>query len=154
MATRPSRADVISPKSKQTEFFSDFLNSFMKTPVGEELAIVTNEQSVNQSLRNLIKTNLGGRLFQPDIGSNVKASLFEQLNPGTSETLRFYIESVITNNEKRVKLLEVEVQTFFDQKETGVYKVSSEQEISVTLYYTLINSISPIKLSMILRRVR
>ena len=154
MATRPSRADVISPKIKQPEFFSDFLNSFMKTPVGEQLARVTNEYSVNQSLRNLIKTNLGERLFQPDIGSNVNASLFETLDPGTSETLRFYIQSVISNNEKRVNLLEVEVQTFFDQKETGVYKVSSEQEISVTLYYTLINSTSPIKLSMILRRVR
>jgi phage baseplate assembly protein W len=154
MSVRPSRADVISPKQKQSEFFSDFLNSFMKTPVGDELARVTNEQSVNQSLRNLIKTNLGERLFQPDIGSNVRASLFQPLDPSTSETLRFYIESVIGNNERRVNLLQVEVQTFFDQRETGIYKITSEHEISITIYYTLINSTTPITLSMILRRVR
>ena len=154
MANRPSRADVISPKQKNQEFFSDFLTSFSKTPVGDQLARVTNEQSVNQSLRNLIKTNFGERLFQPYIGSNIYATLFEPLTPATSETLRFHIESLITNNEKRITLLEVQVQTFYDERETGVYRVSSENEISITIVYALINNINPITFSMILRRVR
>ena len=77
MVTRPTRAESISPKEKQGEFFSDFLNSFAKTPVGNQLGRVTNEKAVNQSLRNLIKTNVGERLYQPLIGSDVNASLFE-----------------------------------------------------------------------------
>ena len=80
MVTRPTRAESISPKGKQGEFFSDFLNSFAKTPVGNQLGRVTNEKSVNQSLRNLIKTNLGERFFQPIVGSDVNASLFENVN--------------------------------------------------------------------------
>ena len=154
MANRPSRADVISPKQKSQDFFSDFLTSFSKTPVGDQLARITNEESVNQSLRNLIKTNLGERLFQPYIGSNVYASLFEHVTPGTSETLKHYIQNLINNNEPRITLLEIQIQTFFDQKETGVYKISSENEISITLVYALINNINPITFSMILRRVR
>jgi len=77
MAVRPTRAESFTANKKQTEYFSDFLNSFAKTPVGDKLARVTNEQSVNQSLRNIIKTINGERLFNPDFGSQVLSSLFE-----------------------------------------------------------------------------
>ena len=106
------------------------------------------------SIRNLIKTNLGERPFQPYIGSNVYDSLFEHVTPGTSETLKHYIQNLINNNEPRITLLEIQIQTFFDQKETGIYKISSENEISITIVYALINNINPITFSMILRRVR
>ena len=42
MVTRPTREESISPKEKQGEVFSDFLNSFAKTPVGNQLGRVTN----------------------------------------------------------------------------------------------------------------
>lgn len=154
MAVRPTRADVISPAQKQTEFFSDFMNSFSTTPVGDQLAKISNERSVNQSLRNLIKTNLGERLFQPDIGSDVNTLLFNPVDPSTSQAIRFYIESVITNNEPRVNLIEVSVQTYFDSPTTGLYNLTSENEIVITIVYNLINNIQPISFSMVLRRVR
>ena len=54
-----TRADSFTPLKKNLEFFSDFLDSFAKTPIGNQLGRVINEQSVNQSMINLIKTNLG-----------------------------------------------------------------------------------------------
>ena len=154
MAVRPTRADVISPKQKQAEFFSDFLNSFSKTPFGGQLGRVTNERSINQSLRNLIKTNLGERPFQPYVGSNVNSALFDQIDLSTSQTIQFYIETTIQNNEPRVNLLEVDVQTYLDQKEVGPNNLISEEEIRITIVYSIINNSNPITLSMILRRVR
>lgn len=154
MAVRPSRADTISPKQKQLEYFSDFLNSFSKSPVGNQLARVSNEASVSQSIRNLIRTNLGERLFQPTIGSNVTYSLFENLTPVLEEDLAIYIERVIKQNEPRANLLEVEVRSVLSQKEDVMSLRLNENEIEVTLVYSLINNPNQIKLSMVLKRVR
>lgn len=154
MAVRPSRADTISPKQKQLEYFSDFLNSFSKSPVGNQLARVSNEASISQSIRNLIRTNLGERLFQPTIGSNVTYSLFENLTPVLEEDLAIYIERVIKQNEPRANLLEVEVRSVLSQKEDVMSLRLNENEIEVTLVYSLINNPNQIKLSMVLKRVR
>ena len=114
MVTRPTRAESISPKEKQGEYFSDFLNSFAKTPVGEQLGRVTNEKAVNQSLRNLIKTNVGERLYQPLIGSDVNASLFENNTEYQINNLQFFIETTIRNNEPRVNLVNVLIESSLD----------------------------------------
>ena len=54
-----TRANTLTAAKKQQEFFSDFFDSFVKTPFGNDLARITNERDVNQSLKNLIQTNLG-----------------------------------------------------------------------------------------------
>lgn len=137
-----TRADALIG-NKKPEFFSDFLNSFSKTPVGEQLAKVVNERAVNQSLKNLLMTNLGERLFQPYVGSNVYATLFENNTLTTLETLVFYIETTIRNNEPRVNLLQVLLN-----------ETDSENEIDITIIYNLINNPEPITFNFILKRVR
>ncbi len=137
-----TRADALIG-NKKPEFFSDFLNSFSKTPVGEQLAKVVNERAVNQSLKNLLMTNLGERLFQPYVGSNVYATLFENNTLTTLETLVFYIETTIRNNEPRVNLLQVLIN-----------ETDSENEIDITIIYNLINNPEPITFNFILKRVR
>lgn len=140
---RISRADALTGSNRKTEFFSDFLTSFAKTPVGDQLARTINERSINQSLKNLILTNLGERLFQPYIGSNVSALLFENNVSEVLSDIEFYIQNTITNNEKRVNLIEVSV-------EEG----QSEHEIVVTIVYNTINTPEPITFEYILKRVR
>lgn len=140
---RITRADALTGSSRKTEFFSDFLTSFAKTPVGDQLARTINERSINQSLKNLILTNLGERLFQPYIGSNVSALLFENNLAEVLNDIEFYIQTTISNNEKRVNLLEV-----------NVSGGQSEHEIIVTIVYNTINTPEPITFEYILKRVR
>jgi len=155
MVTRPTRAESISPKEKQGEIFSDFLNSFAKTPIGEQLGRVTNEKSVNQSLRNLIKTNVGERLFQPFIGSDVNASLFELNTQAKRNDLEFFIRTTIQNNEPRVNLIEVLVESSLDSDTTQINRLIDTYEIVITIVYTLINNIEEIVLTIpLLKRVR
>lgn len=143
MATRPTRADTFTGNRKQVDFFSDFMTSFSKTPMGNQLAKVTNEHSVNQSLKNLIKTNLGERLFQPTVGSDVMATLFELNNVDSLGMLEMYIRNTIENNEPRVSLIEVLVESPND-----------ENTVEITLIYNLINNPEVITLTMLLKRVR
>ena len=76
MATT-SRADKFTQTQKKQVLFSDFLDNFDRVPFNNQLAKVTNENSVRQSITNLVLTNYGERLFQPNVGGNVNDSLFE-----------------------------------------------------------------------------
>jgi phage baseplate assembly protein W len=141
---RLTRAEVLTKSESEIEYFSDFATSFAKTPFGDQLVKVKNEKSINQSLRNLISTNLGERPFQPFIGSNVLDTLFENVFEEDFHTLEFYIENVIRNYEQRVNLLSVEVS----------YTDTSEQDITVSINYNTINNPEPITFNYILKRVR
>ena len=138
-----TRANTLTAAKKQQEFFSDFFDSFVKTPFGNDLARITNERDVNQSLKNLIQTNLGERLFQPTIGSNVNRSLFEMNNFVETNLLEFYITNTIQNNEPRVILDNVTVIPTVD-----------EGSVKITVSYYLINNPNLVTLDFILRRIR
>jgi phage baseplate assembly protein W len=138
-----TRADTFTESKKKIEFFSDFTNSFAKTPFGDQLGKLTNERSVSQSLKNLILTNLGERLFQPFVGSNVNAILFENNTEDTLNNLEFYIQNTIENNEPRVNLIQVLVNSGY-----------GENSISITIVYNLINNPEPVSFSFLLKRVR
>lgn len=138
-----TRADTFTSTQKKQEYYSDFLDSFAKTPIGNELGRVTNEKSVNQSLKNLIKTNLGERLFQPTVGSDVLSSLFELNGVIESAQLEFAIRNTIKFNEPRVNLLNVLID----------YE-SDPNNIIITLVYSLINTIDQTSFTVLLKRVR
>jgi phage baseplate assembly protein W len=139
-----TRADTFTGSKKQIEYFSDFMTSFAKTPVGNQLARVTNEHAVMQSLKNLIRTNLGERLFQPTVGSDVMATLFELNTDEARDSLELFINNTVENNEPRVNLLQTIVNT------DGI----NENQIEITLIYNLINNPTELTLNLVLKRVR
>lgn len=138
-----TRADALSGTSKQKELFSDFVTGFDLTPFGNQLGRVTNEQSVNQSLRNLIKTSLGERLFQPMVGSDVYNMLFENNVSENIDLIELFIKNTIENNEPRVFLSGIEIK-----------QPLNEYSLEISIYYSLINNPEPITLTVILKRVR
>jgi hypothetical protein len=140
MAT--TRADKITQTTKQ-EFFSDFLDDFDTHPISHSLVRVTNENAVKQSIRNLILTNYGERLFQPNVGSDVFRALFDMNDVIAAENLTFYIRNTITHNEPRALLLNVKVIAERDKN-----------ALVVNVIFSLINSNVPVTLDVILKRVR
>lgn len=144
MATNLTRADTLtSSNSKKLEFFSDFLNSFTKTPYGNQLGKLTDEKAVNQALKNLIMTNLGERIFQPFVGSNVYDYMFEPNLKQYLTSLESYIENTIKLNEPRVNAQEITVLEGID-----------DYSIQIKIVYNLINNPAPITLDFLLKRVR
>lgn len=154
MAIRPTRAETFTANKKQTEFFSDFLNSFAKSPAGNQMVRVTNQQSVNQSIRNIIKTISGERFFSPYVGSDVFASVFQPNDFFQIERLKTSIATAITNFERRAELISVDVRSSNVNLSIGETPITDENSIEVTIIYSLINSIDPITLTFLLKRVR
>ena len=134
------RADIVQ-RTKPVEYFSDFLNNMDVHPVNKSLGRVINEEAVKQSLKNLILTNSGERLFQPTIGSDVYKSLFEPNDIITAENITYHITSTIKYNEPRVILLNVIVNP-------------DNYSFYVNIVFSLINNPRTINLNLILRRVR
>ena len=157
-----TRADALTGTVKQQEYFSDFLDSFMKTPFGNQLGRVLNEDSVNQSLRNIIMTNVGERMFQPVVGSNIYKMLFQPLSVQEFRagvgvtTLEFMIKNAIEKNEPRVILIDVGIKSavadsFGTQSRAGI---PNENSVMITITYRLINKVDPITFNYVLKRVR
>ena len=138
-----SRADTITGNIKKVEEFSDFLDTFAVSPFGKQLGRVVNEKAVNQSLKNLIMTNLGERPFQPYIGSQINTLLFQNNSMGLLEDIRYHIQQCVENNEPRVNILEIQV---FDGNDPN--------EIQINIIYNLINNPTAIVLDFLLKRVR
>lgn len=138
-----SRADTLTGTKKQLEFFSDFTNSFKQSPFSRELSRLTNEKSVNQSLKNLILTNTGERLFQPNIGSDIRTMLFEPNYLDYLNKIEMLIKNTIAISEPRINLLRI------DFPETNDPTV-----VDISLTYQLINNPEEITYNLILKRVR
>lgn len=140
MATRSDRFTQLSLKQ---ESFSDFLDNFDAHPISKTLARTVNEAAVGQSIKNLILTNLGERLFQPTIGSDVYRSLFEPADIITQNHIIDAIKRTVNNNEPRAILLDVSV------------ALGTNDSLIVQIVYALINNQNrPLSLEVILKRVR
>ena len=141
-----TRADLLTEILKKKEIYSDFPTNFDSIPGTETLTVLTNENSVKSSVKNLILTILGERFFQPTIGSNIYKSLFELVDGNSLfaiENIKNEIRRTIEANEPRAQLLDVKVMVDADT-----------HEASVNIVFSVINRIDPIQLNVILKRVR
>ena len=138
-----TRADSITQTAKKIETYSDFPNNFTKHPMNNELLILKNEDSIRQSIKNCILTNIGERFFDPYFGSNINRSMFENFGPFMVEDMTRYISKTINDNEPRATLLNVQILNDPDKN-----------TISVNIVFSIINNPQPITMTLFLKRVR
>ena len=82
--------------------FKDISFSFVPHPVTKDLSVLSNERAIVRSVRNLVETIPTERFFQPFIGSDVRASLFENFDIDTADEIKDQIEETISIYEPRV----------------------------------------------------
>jgi len=73
------------------------------------LSRVLNENSVKQSIKNIVMTSNGERPFQPLIGGGVRRLLFNPMDGFTADDLKNEIIRTIINNEPRVSAVDAVV---------------------------------------------
>ena len=108
-------AQANNESSRSTFIYKDLNLFFTKHPVTDDVSKLTDIQAIKRSVRTLILTNKGERLFHPEIGSNINSSLFELYTPIMQEELRLAISDVIRLYEPRVVLHEVIVNSATSQ---------------------------------------
>ena len=94
----------MSTVRRTSRSFKDINMSILKNPFSKDIASVTNEESIKQSIKNIVLTAPGEKLFNPKFGSNVYNMLFEPLDPFMIDSLQVEILNTIKNYEKRVEV--------------------------------------------------
>jgi phage baseplate assembly protein W len=123
--------------------YSDLDLTFNRVPVTNDVALRYNDQAVIASVRNLLLTNFYERPFQPNLGSNINAILFEQADVITSNILENEIKNVISNFEPRIKINFINIQPSPD-----------ENSFNLTMSFFIGNNTTPTNVNMLLQRSR
>tara|TARA_B110000977_G_C10999207_1_gene463121 strand:- start:316 stop:657 length:342 start_codon:yes stop_codon:yes gene_type:complete len=106
-------------------------------PGRNDLSRKINENAVKESIRNIVLTNKGERLFQPTIGCNISASLFENLDANTILILKDNIKTAIRTYEPRCNLKDVEIVADLDTNNLQATVLFSVLNTSTTSSITL-----------------
>lgn len=135
--------DVFSPRTKRISLYADFRKDLLQSPLTEDVALIKDEDAVKDSLRNLILTDRGERLMQPNLGSGIKELLFENLTPATLQLIKERVITTIETYEPRVELIDVSVGSTID-----------ENQVQVVVRFYISNREQPVTLDVILERIR
>lgn len=135
---------MLTPTTKRKpEIYSDFHKDMTQSPINFDLARKIDEEAVKESIKNLILTDRGERLFQPDIGSDVRRMLFENIDNSTIELIKDLVRTTIRNYEPRVNLIGVDVLTSIDSL-----------QVDIIITFNIINRLEPVTFVVTLDRVR
>ena len=89
--------------------YVDFDMDFDKHPAHGDLTQVKKSTAINRSLKNILMTNAGERLFQPDIDGGLGPLLFEQFNDLTTSRIESKIRQAIGKFEPRADVQSINV---------------------------------------------
>jgi phage baseplate assembly protein W len=126
-----------------TKKFKDLDLNFNIHPVKKDINRHYDEMAIINSVKNLVLTNHYERLFQPDLGSNVRRFLFENIDIITATAIEREITLVVQNYEPRVRLARTTVVPDFDNN-----------GFSVTMEFFIINKTESVSINFLLERIR
>ena len=104
-----------------TRTYKDFSFNFSHNPMSGDVAKKTGANAVKGAMLSIMKTNYNERLFQPEVGSGIRALLFEPMNPITEERLKQEVKDCLRRSEPRATILGI---TIVGQEDKNRYKVS------------------------------
>ena len=112
-----SRYDATQSNESQrsSRIYKDLNLDFQKNTATGDIQKLTDVESVKRSVRNLINTNHYEKPFHPEIGSNLRAMLFENITPQMTHALSKQIDLLIKNFEPRARLVQINVQPFIER---------------------------------------
>ena len=140
-----SRYDATqSNESKRSKrVFSDLNLDFQNNSATKDITKITDVEAVKRSVRNLINTNHYEKPFHPEIGSNLRGLLFENITAQISHYMSKQIELLIKNYEPRCRMVEVVNRPDMDR---------NGYSVSVSFY--VVNTPDPIQVETFLERLR
>ena len=123
--------------------FSDLDLDFSAHPVTKDVVKKLNDNAIAGSIRNLLLTSHYERLFNPELGSNLKKMLFEPIDNITTSIIQGMILQTIQNYEPRVTIQDVIATPDYD---------NDRYDIKIVFFVN--NTLEPIVVSFFLERVR
>jgi phage baseplate assembly protein W len=132
------------PQQRVKRKFKDISMSFETNPLNDDLVSLSDTTAIARSIRNIVFTQPGEKFFNPDFGSRISESLFENVDEVSALAIEDEIKSSIINFEPRVNLLS-----------TIVVPNPDDNEMNVTIEYEIVGiDIPPQQLEFVLLPTR
>ena len=128
---------------RSARIYQDLNLDFQQNSATKDIQKLTNIEAVKRSVRNLINLNHYEKPFHPEIGSNLRAMLFENMTPQMNALISKQIEQLIQNYEPRARLIQVRTLPLFDRN-----------AYAVTINFQVVNSPEPVVVEQLLERLR
>jgi len=116
---------------------------FQQNTATKDIQKIEDVEAVKRSVKNLVSLNFYEKPFHPEIGSNIRGMLFENITPQISHFIGKQIEMLIKNYEPRCRLVEVANRPNLDR---------NGYSVSVSFY--VINNPNPVTVESFLERLR
>ena len=114
------------PLERVSQGFKDISMSFQSNPLNNDLIGLKNENAIARSIKNIVFTIPGEKFFNENFGSEITASLFENVNSISAAAIEDQISLSIKNYEPRVRLISVEAIPDYDNNQFDaivIYKI-------------------------------
>ena len=140
----PSYDSANTNNSKRAQVkYKDLDLDFGRNTVTNDVNKLTNVEAVKRSVRNLINTSHYDRPFHPEIGSSIRAMLFEPVTPLTALNLQRKVEEVLVNFEPRIRLVQVTASPDIDRN-----------AYSLNIYFYVVGTTELVQVETFLERLR
>ena len=134
---------VTNNSKRSVKVYKDLNLDFQQNTATKDIQKITDVESVKRSVRNLINLNYYEKPFHPEIGSNLRGMLFENITPQISHGISKMVENLIKNYEPRARLVQVFTQPEFDR---------NSYRCQISFY--VVNHPEPVEVESFLERLR
>ena len=134
---------LTNQSNRSARIYKDLNLDFQQNTATKDIQKITDVESVKRSVRNLINLNYYEKPFHPEIGSNLRGLLFENITAQISHYMSKQIELLIKNYEPRCRMVEVVNRPDMDR---------NGYSVSVSFY--VVNTPDPIQVETFLERLR
>ena len=128
---------------RSARIYKDLDLDFQINSATKDIQKLTDVESVKRSVRNLIKLNHYEKPFRPEIGSNLRAMLFENMTPQMSHLITKQIEQLLNAYEPRAEIVQVMTRPNLDK---------NAYQVIISFY--VINHPEPVTVETMLERLR
>ena len=128
------------PLERVSQGFKDISMSFQVNPLNLDLIALKNETAIARSIRNIIFTLPGEKFFNPNFGSRINRSLFENIDEISASIIRDEIQNSIINYEPRVELIDIKATPDYNNVSFDVliqYRIIGVDVLSQQLEFVL-----------------
>ena len=119
-------------KTRISRSFKDISLSFTPHPVTKDLTVIKDANAIKKAVRNLVQTIPRERFFNPNLGTDIRGSLFDFCDFGTASVIEQQIQTTIENYEPRIDNLQIEV-----------FPRPDRNEFEVNIYFDIIGQQFP-----------
>ena len=110
-------AQSVNNSKRDTFLYKDISLYFTRNPVTSDVSTVTDIQDIKRAVRHIVLLNPGEKPFHPEIGTGVRAALFQNFTAPIKALLSSRVQEQLRKYEPRIEVTNVSFNDNLDNNE-------------------------------------